>query len=180
MARVPGSRLLLAVVPGGEAPDALRAEFAARGITPARLRIVHYLPRKSFLALHREVDIALDPFPCCGGASTCDSLWMGVPVVTLAGGIRGLECGVSRAGASLLSAVGLPDLVAQAPQDYVGIAAALASDAQRLGAVRAGMRERLLASPLMDAPGFTRSLEGLLRAEWTRWCESARRGNRGG
>ena len=105
---------------------------------------------------------------------------MGVPVVTLAGGIRGLECGVSRAGASLLSAVGLPDLVAQAPQDYVGIAAALASDAQRLGAVRAGMRERLLASPLMDAPGFTRSLEGLLRAEWTRWCESARRGNRGG
>ena len=174
LSRVPESRLLLAVIPGGGVPDMLRAAFASRGIDPSRLRIEPYLPRKAFLALYRQVDIALDPFPCCGGASTCDSLWMGTPVVTLAGGAKGLACGVSRAGASLMSVVGLPELVARSAPEYVEVAVALAEDAPRLAGLRAGMRERLLASPLMDATGFTRSLEGLLRAEWTRWCETRR------
>ena len=116
-------------------------------------RIFFRVIRGSHMQFYNEVDITLDPFPLTGGTSTCEALWMGVPVVTLAGPTH-----VSRVGASLLSSVGLEELVAGTPDDYVSRAVSLAGDAARLRALRAGMRARLRASPLMDAARFARAV----------------------
>lgn len=110
----------------------------------------------------------LDAFPYPGGTTTCHSLWMGVPVITLAG-----PTVISRGGASLLSVIGLSDLIARTPEEYVEIAVKLAGDPGRLKTLRTGLRERLAASPLMDAARFTRHLEAAYRQMWQRWCETA-------
>lgn len=100
-----------------------------------------------------------------GGATSCETLWMGVPVVTLAGNTF-----VGRAGVSLLNASGLGELVATDTGDYAAIAARLAFDVPRLAALRAGLRERLRDSPLCRADDFTRALERHIRDMWGRWC----------
>ena len=110
-----------------------------------------------YLELYHGLDIVLDAFPYTGGTTTCESLWMGVPVVTLAG-----QFGVSRAGVSLLSGAGLPELIANTPEQYVDIAVRLARDQERLAAMRAGLRERLKRSALMNEAGFTRAFEARL------------------
>jgi predicted O-linked N-acetylglucosamine transferase (SPINDLY family) len=97
--------------------------------------------------------------------TTCDALWMGVPVLTLPG-----EMPVSRAGLSLLSTVGLADLAASSEEDYVRIAAELAENLPRLAELRATLRARMQASPLMDAPRFARNVEAAYRQMWERWC----------
>jgi protein O-GlcNAc transferase len=117
------------------------------------------------LARYGDIDIALDVFPYNGTTTTCEALWMGVPVVTLAG-----KTHASRVGASILQAVGLQEFVAATPAQYVEIALNLASDPERLVQLRAGLRERILASPLMDAERFTRGLESAYRAMWKNWC----------
>jgi predicted O-linked N-acetylglucosamine transferase (SPINDLY family) len=122
-----------------------------------------------FLALHHEVDLALDPFPYNGGATSCHSLWMGVPFMALAG-----DRYMARMGASLLHAAGLGELVAPTPAEYVALAARLAGDRSRLAAIRSGLRERLAAAPLTNATEFTRSVERAYRAMWRSWCERAR------
>src|SRR5262249_43002692 len=130
---------------------------------------VDFVPAKStsdYFALRHQVDIVLDTFPCTGGTTTCDSLWMGVPVVTLVG-----DTAYSRGGVSLLHAVGLDDLVAQDPDEYLATAAGLAGDTKRLTELRASLRERMRASPLMDAERFTRNLEAAYRQMWRTWCE---------
>jgi protein O-GlcNAc transferase len=159
---VPGSRLLVMAVP--DARVAARIRAGLRGIDPARVSTLSRLERPAYWAQFAGVDIALDPFPYSGGASTCDALWMGVPVVTLAG-----DYGFSRSGASILANSGLPHLVAQDAAGYLGVASGLAADLSALNRMRQSMRERLLGSPLLDAPGYTRTLEAQYRDIWQRW-----------
>jgi predicted O-linked N-acetylglucosamine transferase (SPINDLY family) len=164
---VPGSRLLMLGVPAGESCDKLRATFARQGISAERLEIHGMLDYAQYLEVCRKADIALDPFPYNGGTTTCDSLWMGVPVITLAG-----SSGQARAGVSLLSAVDLRELIAQTGEEYLAIARALAADLDGLSALRSGMRARMRASPLMDAAGFARDLEAVYREIWRDWCRA--------
>jgi predicted O-linked N-acetylglucosamine transferase (SPINDLY family) len=162
---VPNSKLIALGVPLGENRDAMREAFVAQGVAADRVEIRGMLDYAQYLRMYQETDIALDSFPYNGGTTTCDALWMGVPVVTLAG-----QYGAARSGASLLSALGLGHLIAATPERYVAIAQQLAADPVQLGTLRATMRERMRNSPLMDAPGFTRALESAYREMWRTWC----------
>jgi protein O-GlcNAc transferase len=143
--------------------------FTSRGVQPDRLDLRGVDPDfRSHLDAYNQMDIALDTFPYHGTTTTCEALWMGVPVVTLAGPSH-----VSRVGVSLLSAVGLPELIAHTPQQYVQIAVALASDLPRLAELRRTLRDRMRASPLMDAPRFARDIEAAYRQLWHLWCKTA-------
>jgi predicted O-linked N-acetylglucosamine transferase (SPINDLY family) len=161
---VPDSRLRL-LAPEGSARQRPRELLAALGIAPERLEFVGTCPRDEYLRSYGGIDIALDPFPYNGITTTCDALWMGVPVVTFAG-----ETAASRAGLGLLSTVGLPELAGRDAEEFVQIAVALACDLPRLAALRAGLREKMERSPLMDAPGFARNLEAAYREMWRAWC----------
>ncbi|MEO5375318.1 MAG: tetratricopeptide repeat protein [Alphaproteobacteria bacterium] len=163
LARVPDSRLLLKAAGLGDASlrEGLAARFAAHGIAAERIVMTAYaLDHAHHLALFGDMDIALDPFPWNGGTTTCEALWMGVPLVTLN------ERRPFRMGAGLLTAAGLPEMIAASPEEYVDIAVALAEDTPRRRSLRAGMRARLLASPLLDPVGFTRGLEEAFAAMW--------------
>jgi predicted O-linked N-acetylglucosamine transferase (SPINDLY family) len=151
---VPGSRLLLTGNPLPERTALLDGTFARYGIDPARIVRHPILPTPDYLALYNEADIALDTLPYSGGTTTCDALWMGVPVITCAG-----ERSVSRSAASILHGCGLAELVADDPAGYVERAVALARDSERLDALRASLRERFRSSPVHDAPGFARAVE---------------------
>ena len=167
---VPGSRLLLKACGLGEAEmqGRVHAVFAAAGVEAGRVVLFGNDPTiEDHLQRYGQVDIGLDPFPYNGTTTTCEALWMGVPVITLAG-----QAHAGRVGVSLLSNVGLAEFIAADPQDYVGIAVRLAGDHERLEALRAGMRARLRASPLLDAPRLTRHLEAAYREMWGRWCQS--------
>ena len=118
--------------------------------------------------LHNRIDIALDPFPYAGGTTTCDALWMGVAVVTLAG-----QTAVGRGGVSILNNVGLPELITHSQDEYFNLATTLPWDADRLAAMRASLRERVRTSPLMDKARFTREMEAAYRGMWRSWCASA-------
>ena len=112
------------------------------------------------------IDVALDPYPYGGGTTTCDALWMGVPVVSLAG-----RTAVARAGSTLLSNVGLGHLVARSEEQYVELAAALIRDQSGLTELRRDLRRRMESSPVMDARQFARDFEAALRTVWRAWCE---------
>ncbi|MCC6209124.1 MAG: hypothetical protein IT488_13375, partial [Gammaproteobacteria bacterium] len=116
-------------------------------------------------ALLGRVDIALDPYPYNGTTTTCDTLWRGIPVVSLKG-----ETAASRSGYALLKAVGLEDLVAEDEEAYVRIATGLAQDESRRVELRVGLRARMEGSVLRDEAGFTRALEAAYRAMWREWC----------
>jgi predicted O-linked N-acetylglucosamine transferase (SPINDLY family) len=159
---VPGSRLLLKGK--GLHDPAARAQvtgmFTRAGIGSDRLSLAGWRDTvRDHLGSYGEVDIALDPMPYNGTTTTMEALWMGVPVVTLAGTRHS-----ARVGASLLSFAGLPELVAQTPDDYVAIAVSLAHDPQRLAGYRGELRARLSASPLLDGARFARSFEVALRS----------------
>jgi predicted O-linked N-acetylglucosamine transferase (SPINDLY family) len=115
------------------------------------------------LQMYSEVDIALDPFPYNGTTTTCEALWMGVPVVSLSG-----DTHAARVGDSISSGVGLGELVAGSLDRYAEIAVALAGDAVRRASLRSGMRQRLRNSPLLDAKLITRDIEAAYR---TMWCD---------
>jgi len=163
--RVPDARLLVVTNGLGTVPDAFVESLVRCGMPRERLDVEGSMPFVRYLAAHARADIVLDTFPFTGGTTTCHALWMGVPVVTLAG-----ETATSRGGASALNAVGLGELVATTEDAYLEIAAALARDRVRLTALRSGMRERMRASPLTDAPRFTRHLEAAYRQMWREWC----------
>jgi predicted O-linked N-acetylglucosamine transferase (SPINDLY family) len=163
--QVADARLLVATIPPGSARQRLLRIFAEKGVDAQRVEFSDRLSKSEFRALHQQVDIALDSYPCNGGATTCETLWQGVPVVSLAG-----EVFQSRAGLSLLSAVGLPQLVAGSPAEYLAIARDLARDPARLQRLRAGLRETMRGSPLCDAPAYTRALEDIYRGVWREWC----------
>ena len=149
----------------GSHRDRVAGFFAEQNIAPTRLHFVSGLPTQEYFGTYQQIDVALDPFPYGGGTTTCDALWMGVPVVSLAG-----QTAVGRGGVSILSNVGLPELVAADTEEYLGIAVGLAQDLSRLSRLRATLRNRMQASPLMDAPRFARNVEAAYREMWRRWC----------
>ena len=161
---VPGSTLLLHAHAGSHR-DRVRTFLTEQGISAGRLTFVDFLPTAEYFRVYQQIDVALDTFPYGGGTTTCDALWMGVPVVSLAG-----QTAVGRGGLSILSNVGLPDLVARDLEQYVEIAASLANDLPRLSQLRATLRGRMQKSPLMDAPRFARHIEAAYRDMWRRWC----------
>ena len=117
------------------------------------------------LALYSRLDIALDTFPYNGATTTCEALWMGVPVITLTGRTH-----AGRVGRSLLSTVGLSELIADSPEGYISRAATLAADRSRLSELRATMRERVRSSLLCNSRTFTHNLEVAYRTMWHQWC----------
>lgn len=171
LTRLPTARLL-AKDPTLDAASA-RARvlecFAASGITADRIALRGQTTRQQHLATYAEIDIALDPFPQSGGITTYESLWMGVPVITLAG-----ERPQARVSASILSHVGLSEAVAENTDEYVARAVAWASDAQRLSAVRAGLRDRMREAPFCEHAAYVAAVESAYRAFWRRWCGAVR------
>jgi protein O-GlcNAc transferase len=161
---VPTARLRLHS-PRGSHRAGVHDTFATGGVDPLRVCFVDHVPEAQYFQLYQSIDIGLDPFPFPGGTTTCDALWMGVPVVSLAG-----HTPVTRGGLSLLSNAGLADLVASSVADYVEIAAALARDLPRLASLRATLRDRLQRSPLMDTARFARAVEAAYRTMWHQWC----------
>jgi protein O-GlcNAc transferase len=171
--RLPDSRLRVLGAPSGESLDRLLEICEAACVSAGRLDLVERMPMQAYLQQYREIDIALDPFPMNGATTTCESLWMGVPVVSRSG-----RSGISRAGVSLLANAGLPQLAAPSWDEYVAIALRLASDLPALAGLRATLRARLATSPLLDAQGFTRDLEDLYRTAWRSWCVRATPGGK--
>ena len=144
-------------------------QFTTHGIAPERLELIGWTAtRQEHLALYARIDIGLDTFPYNGTTTTCEALWMGVPVIALAG-----DRHAARVGVSLLTRLGLPELIAQTPQDYIDIARRLSQDPHMLSALRHSLRGRIQASTLGDGVAFTRELEDAYRQLWRRWCEAS-------
>jgi predicted O-linked N-acetylglucosamine transferase (SPINDLY family) len=168
--RVPGSRLLVKSAGAGavSAKGRLLEQFAKHGITGERIELLGWIADSmGHLNLYGRVDVALDCYPYHGTTTTCEALWMGVPVVSLAGRTH-----VSRVGVSLLGNVGVPELIAQTPPQYVQIATELGGDLPRLRELRRTLRGRMKQSPLMDAPRFARNIESAYRQMWRNWCQT--------
>lgn len=166
--RLPTARLLLKsrVFAVTGIRESILARLAAHGVTAERVTLRPAIPDLAgHLASYHEMDIALDSFPYNGTTTTCEALWMGVPVVTLAG-----DRHLGRVGASLLTQVGLTELIARDQDTYVDLAASLADDLPRLMAYHAELRPRMAASSLCDAPAFARKVEAVYRDVWQRWC----------
>ncbi len=163
---VPGSRLLAVGVPRGSATEALVGRLGASGIDRDRYDLVERVALADYYSLYNLVDACLDSTPYSGGTTTCDALWMGVPVITLTG-----ERSMSRSAASLLRVVGRADLVADSREAFIGIAASLAGRGRLTEAARRHFRGLTLESPLMDEPGFTRDIEDAYRGAWREWCD---------
>jgi predicted O-linked N-acetylglucosamine transferase (SPINDLY family) len=161
---VPASRLILHCKQGAHRKSVFDG-FASAGVDPARIELVSHVATKTYFDGYNRIDVALDPFPWAGGTTTCDALWMGVPVVTLTG-----PTAVSRGGSSILTNANLPDCITPTPDAYLQSAAALAHDANRLSALRATLRNTMQLSPLMNAPQFARDAESLYRQVWREWC----------
>jgi predicted O-linked N-acetylglucosamine transferase (SPINDLY family) len=147
-------------IPEGKAQQRIRDAFGQHGVSEDRIQIMPRIPLQAYLRLHSKIDLMLDPFPYNGVTTTLQSLWMGVPVLTLKGARY-----PTRVGASILANMGLHSFIAHDSGEYVNKGARFAADPSCLKALRAGMRERMLASPMLDERCFTRDLEALyLRA----------------
>ena len=166
LAALPGARLVIQAVGLSDVPNRARVlrDFGAAGLPVERVELRPFAPAERAASAYHDIDIALDPFPFCGGMTSFDALWMGVPVVTLAGQLI-----AGRQTASMLANLGLTELVANTPEEYVEVAIALARDTTRLADLRASLRPRFRASPLCDYDGFTRSLEQAYRGMWRSW-----------
>jgi predicted O-linked N-acetylglucosamine transferase (SPINDLY family) len=140
--------------------------FQKKGIGRGRLRFFGNQPLGEYLALHREIDLALDSFPINGHTVNCHAIWMGVPVITLAG----VTC-CQRLCSSVLSNLDLKRFVARTRAEYVKIAVEAASDLNRLAELRAGLRQRMRQSPIMDAAGYARDVEAAYRQMWRNWLQ---------
>jgi protein O-GlcNAc transferase len=167
MAAAPDSRLLLQTF-SSEHSDRIRRVMSQAGIVSTRLDFVGRAPRASYLRLYDGIDICLDPLPYNGITTTLDALWMGVPVVSLAG-----QTAAGRAGLSILSAINLTELAAQTPDQFVKIAADLAVNPARRTEMRSTLRGKLKSSPLMDSPRFASAMEAAYRQMWRQWCSGS-------
>ncbi len=163
---VPGSRLVMMAQGLEHKIKPMTAQLVKLGVDANRIRLLGFQPFSEYLKLHQEVDIHLDSFPYTGGTVTCHALWMGVPVISLVG-----ETVTSRNGASILTAVGIGDLVATDKAGYIRLATELAADTDRLQSLRAELRPRLKASPLMNPQQVTRELEQAYQTIWETWCQ---------
>ncbi|MDQ2820043.1 MAG: tetratricopeptide repeat protein [Pseudomonadota bacterium] len=169
---VPASRLFLKAPQLDAASNRtdITAQFSAHGIDAARLLLEGATPRADYLAAFNRVDIALDPFPYPGGTTSVEGLWMGVPVLSLAG-----KRALGRQGESILNNLELADWIAVDADDFVVRAVRHAGDRAALAALRVGLRQRLLASPLCDAPRFAQHVAAALHAMWKmRWADDRR------
>ena len=166
--QTPGSSLLLKsrILADERSRKRYLKLFLANGIPHDRIRLVEGVPSTyDHLALYNEVDIGLDPFPYNGTTTTCEALWMGVPVVTMIGDRHS-----ARVGASIMTRIGLTDLIAGTGEEYVATAVKLAASTNRLLKLRVGLRSRMTKSPLCDARSFARNVEDAYREMWVRWC----------
>jgi protein O-GlcNAc transferase len=163
---VPQSRLLLEI--GGLDSHQIHREVKARiaraGLPQERVIMKPRQPENQFV-LYNKIDIALDPFPCNGGTTSMDTLWMGVPLITLAG-----DHFLSRMGVTILTNAGLPELIAGSLDEYVQKATALANDPARMTAMRQGLREKVMASSVMNQELFARDMEDAYRGMWQDYC----------
>jgi predicted O-linked N-acetylglucosamine transferase (SPINDLY family) len=166
---VPGSRLLIKnpSLSDRATADLYAGLFQQHGIASERVTLLGLTPTlEQHLNTYRLIDIALDTFPYNGTTTTCEALYMGVPVITLAG-----RSHAGRVGASLLTTLGMDELIAATPEDYLARAGALAQDTDRLSGLRETLRERLRASPLCDGAAYARKIERTYREAWRTWCE---------
>jgi predicted O-linked N-acetylglucosamine transferase (SPINDLY family) len=161
--RIPDARLV--ILTGGDSSGEQRVRSIMSDVEPSRVELVARLPTERYFGLYQRADLTLDAFPYNGYMTTCDSLWMGVPVITLAGRTH-----VSRTGVSLLSKIGLDQLIAAAPEQYVERAIASAQDRDGLRTLRAGMRDRIRDSGLTDGARLAHEIETAYRDMWRRWC----------
>jgi protein O-GlcNAc transferase len=162
-AALPHARLML-MAAQGEAQQRLEARLARHGIDPARMRFVPFQPRAAYLRTYHEIDLAIDTLPYNGHTTTLDALWMGVPVVTRVG-----ETCAGRAGLSQLANLGLDALAAFSDEDFVQTVVSLATYLPRLAYLRATLRARMEASPLMDGARFARGMESAYATMWREW-----------
>ena len=165
--QVPGSQLLLArdVLADPDTRERLTTRLRAAGMDPARVRLHADNRTIANLAVYRDMDLVLDSFPFNGDATTCDALWMGIPVITLCGDRLS-----ARRAAGLLHTVGAPEWIAGDAERYVRKAVALSADAGSIAAARAGLPDRVRRSPLCDAAAVAREIEAAYRAAWRRAC----------
>ena len=161
---LPQARMVLGAVPP-DGQDTLKAWFAEESIDAGRLRFHATVPMAQFLALHHDVDFCLDTFPYNGGTTSWHGLWMGVPTLTLTG-----ETASGRSGASILGHMQLPDFVAHSKEQFVAQGVQWASRLEELAQIRAGLRERVLASPAGQPQLIAASVEQALRTMWRTWC----------
>ena len=167
---VPGSRLLLKAKSLSDKSTCryLYELFQQETIEKERLILLSMTPStREHLDTYNRIDIALDTFPYNGTTTTCEAMWMGVPVITLAG-----QTHASRVGVSLLSNVGLPDLIVNTKDEYVDLAIMLANDLNRLKSYQKSLRETMAQSPLCDTEDFTLNLEIRFRKMWETWCQA--------
>ncbi|MBK7002203.1 MAG: tetratricopeptide repeat protein [Rhodoferax sp.] len=165
------SKLLLCI-PEGTVRQQVTEQFAQYGVPSARLRFFSKVSHAEFWSLHAEVDIALDPFPFGGGTTSCETLWLGVPIVTCTGGADSfVPRFASRMGKVFLNALGLPDLVTENESEYVKAAIKLASDPKRLIQLRQELRPRMAVSALTDEKRFVREVETAYRHMWHQWLD---------
>ena len=162
--RVPGSKLLLEIASLEQFRTELEGRLRAIGFDLERVILEPRLPNTQFV-MYNRIDIALDPFPCNGGTTSMDCLWMGVPMVSLAG-----DSFVSRMGVCFLTNAGLSQLVADTTDEYIEKAVALATDSDGLRMMRHNLRGRVQASPLMDQKLFVQNMEAAYRKMWEIWC----------
>lgn len=169
LAAAPGSRMIMqtSALSSEHTQEKVKKIFAEEGVGAERLEFRPWSDFNSYMKLLERSDMTLDPFPFNGGTTTCHSLWMGAPVITLAG-----DRHASRMGLSMMHCIGLPEFVAKTPDEYVQIAVHFANDLSRLSEIRKGMRQRLTNSPLLDGAAYTRHLENAYRQVWHTWCRA--------
>jgi predicted O-linked N-acetylglucosamine transferase (SPINDLY family) len=162
LSALPNARLVVLGIPAGRAQESLMRDL---GVSPERVTLVPYVSLERYFRWLEAIDIVLDTMPYSGAMTTCDALYMGVPVVT----VPGLRS-ASRSAASVLSSVGLTEWIASDREDYVRRAVSHAGDGDGRAALRTTLRARMEASPLMDEERFVRSLEDAYRRMWRQWC----------
>jgi predicted O-linked N-acetylglucosamine transferase (SPINDLY family) len=167
LSRVPSSRLLLMTASHRDRVEEIRGFFARRGVDADRIEQMGRLSLPDYLATYQRADIALDSFPYSGGTTTCDALWMGVPVIALAG-----DRAFARSGVSVLNNLGVPQWIAATVDDYVRLASSLAEDPAGLARWRQALRPRMQSSRLVDAASFARDIETAFRAMVSRAGEA--------
>lgn len=164
---VENSRMLIAA-PEGSARRRVIERMGAKGIDAGRLEFSSRIPYREYMKLHHRIDIMLDAYPWTGHATSVNSLWMAVPIVTLFGATA-----PSRGTLSMLSNLGLADWATDSPQEYVRIAIEKAADLPRLAELRSTLRQRVEESPLGDCARFARNMETAYRRMWLNWCAGA-------